>query len=96
MSTFVSLINWTEEGVKAYRDTVDRAEAAQQLAAKFGGSFEIYWTTGPYDIVAVSTFPDDESATAFLLLLSSQGNLRSTTLPARGAEEMRSIIAKTG
>jgi uncharacterized protein with GYD domain len=96
MSTFVSLINWTDEGVKAFKDTVDRAETAQQLAAKYGGSFEVYWTVGPYDLVAVSTFPDDESATAFLLMLSSQGNLRSTTMPARGADEMRSVIAKTG
>jgi uncharacterized protein with GYD domain len=96
MSTFVSLINWTDEGVKAFKDTVDRADAAQQLAGKFGGSFEVYWTTGPYDLVAVSTFPDDESATAFLLMLSSQGNLRSTTLPARSADEMRKVVAKTG
>jgi uncharacterized protein with GYD domain len=96
MSTFVSLINWTDEGVKAFKDTVDRAETAQKLAAKYGGSFEVYWTVGPYDLVAVSTFPDDESATAFLLMLSSQGNLRSTTMPARSADEMRSIIAKTG
>jgi uncharacterized protein with GYD domain len=96
MSTYVSLINWTDEGVKAFKDTVDRAEAAQKLAGKYGGSFEIYWTTGPYDIVAVSTFPDDDSATAFLLTLSAQGNLRTLTLPARSADEMRSIIAKTG
>ena len=96
MSTYVSLITWTDEGVKAFKDTVDRADAAQKLAGKFGGSFEVYWTTGPYDLVAVSTFPDDESATAFLLLLSSQGNLRATTLPARNADEMRKIIAKTG
>ncbi len=96
MSTYVSLITWTDEGVKAFKDTVDRADAARKLAGKFGGSFEVYWTTGPYDLVAVSTFPDDESATAFLLLLSSQGNLRSLTLPARSADEMRRIIAKTG
>jgi len=82
--------------IRSFKDTVDRADAAQKLAGKFGGSFEVYWTTGPYDLVSVSTFPDDESATAFLLMLSSQGNLRSVTLPARGAEEMRSIIAKTG
>jgi uncharacterized protein with GYD domain len=96
MSTFVSLVNWTDEGVKAFKDTVDRAEAAQKLAGKFGGSFEVYWTTGPYDLVSVSTFPDDESATAFLLQLSAQGNLRSTTLPARSADEMRKVLAKTG
>jgi uncharacterized protein with GYD domain len=96
MPTFVSLINWTEEGVKAFKDTVSRAEAAQQMAGKLGGSFEIYWTVGPYDIVAISTFADEESATAFLLMLSAQGNLRSTTLSAHSADEMRSIIAKTG
>jgi uncharacterized protein with GYD domain len=96
MATYISLINWTEQGIGAFRDTVDRAEAAQQLAGKFGGTFEIYWTIGAYDIVALSTFPDDESATAFSLMLGSQGNVRTSTLRGYSADEMRSIIAKTG
>jgi uncharacterized protein with GYD domain len=92
----VSLINWTEKGIAAFPDTVDRAEAAKALAAKFGGSLEtIYWTVGPYDIVAVSEAPDDESATAFALALGSQGNLRTTTMRAFDGDEMRGIIAKT-
>ncbi len=95
MPTYVSLINWTDKGIGAFGDTVDRAEAAQQLAAKHGGSFEIYWTVGPYDIVSISTFPDDESATAFALTLGSQGNLRTTTMRAFDAQEMRNIIGKT-
>ena len=87
----------TEQGVGAFKDTVDRAEAAQQLAGKFGGKLkEIYWTIGPYDIVAVSEAPDDESATAFALALGSGGNVRTTTLRGFNADEMRSIIAKTG
>jgi len=66
-------------------------------AGKFGGSLkEIYWTIGPYDVVAVSEAPDDESATAFALALASQGNVRTTTLRAFDADEMRGIIAKTG
>ena len=96
MPTYISLINWTEKGAGAFKDTVDRAEAAEKLAEKFGGSFEIYWTVGTYDIVAISTFPDGESATAFLLMLGSQGNVRTTTLRAHNADEMRAIIAKTG
>jgi uncharacterized protein with GYD domain len=96
MPTYISLINWTEQGIGAFRDTVDRADAAQQLAAKFGGSFEAYWTVGPYDIVAISTFPDEESATAYALMLGSGGNLRTNTLRAFSGDEMRSIIAKTG
>lgn len=97
MPKYVSLINWTEKGVAAFADTVDRADLANQLMAKFGGSLkEIYWTVGPYDIVAVSEAPDDESATAFALTLGAQGNLRTTTMRAFSGDEMRGIIAKTG
>ena len=97
MPTYISLINWTEKGAAGFKDTVDRAEAGKQLAGKFGGSLkEIYWTLGPYDIVAVSEAPDDESATAFALTLASQGNVRTTTMRAFGADEMRGIIAKAG
>jgi uncharacterized protein with GYD domain len=97
MPTYISLINWTDKGVGAFKETVDRAEAGKQLAGEFGGSLkEIYWTIGPYDVVAVSEAPDDESATAFALALASQGNVRTTTLRAFDAYEMRGIIAKTG
>jgi uncharacterized protein with GYD domain len=96
MPTYVSLINWTDKGIAGFKDTVERAEAGKQLAGKFGGSLkEIYWTIGSYDIVAVSEAPDDESATAFALALSSQGNVRTTTMRAFDADEMRGIIAKT-
>ena len=96
MPTYVSLINWTDKGVTDVSSTVDRAEAAQELAGKFGGSLkEILWTIGPYDIVAISEAPDDETATAFALALSSQGNVRTTTLRAFSADEMRGIVAKS-
>jgi uncharacterized protein with GYD domain len=97
MPTYVSLINWTEKGVAEFKDTVDRAEAGKALAGTFGGALkEIYWTIGPYDIVAILEAPDDESATAFALSLASQGNVRTTTLRAFSAEEMRGVIGKTG
>jgi len=97
MPTYVSLINWTDKGIAGIKDTVDRAEAGKQLAGKFGGALkEIYWTLGTYDIVAVSEAPDDESATAFALALSSQGNVRTTTMRAFSADEMRGIVARAG
>jgi uncharacterized protein with GYD domain len=97
MPTYVSLVNWTEQGVKAFRDTVDRAEAGEQLGAKLGGMLKaLYWTLGPYDLVAISEAPDDETATAVALMLSSQGDVRTTTMRAFDADEMRRIIAKTG
>ncbi len=95
MPIYVSLINWTEKGVADFKNAVDRAEASQQLAARVGGTVkDVYWTLGPYDIVAVSEAPDDETATAFALAVSSQGNARTTTMRAFSADEMRGIIAK--
>jgi uncharacterized protein with GYD domain len=97
MATYVSLINWTDQGIKAYRDTVARAEASNALAAKFGGRIvSIWWTLGPYDLVAVSEFPDDESGEAFGLALGAAGNVRTTTMRAFGADAMSAIIARTG
>jgi uncharacterized protein with GYD domain len=97
MPTYISLLNWTEKGAGSFADTVDRAEAAKQLAQKFGGQLkDVYWTIGPYDVVAISEAPDDESATAFALTLGSQGNVRTTTLRAFTGDEMRGIIAKAG
>ncbi|MBI3648851.1 MAG: GYD domain-containing protein [Actinobacteria bacterium] len=59
MARFVSLLNWTDQGAKTAADTVDRAEAAKKLAADMGGSLELYWTMGQYDLVAITEFADD-------------------------------------
>jgi uncharacterized protein with GYD domain len=95
MANYIALISWTEQGVKAYGNTLDRAEAAAELAGKLGGSLsQIFWTMGEYDVVGVLEAPDDESATAFALALSSQGNVRTSTMRAFDAAEMRQILAK--
>lgn len=97
MAKYISLINWTDQGIRGFRDTVDRYRGAAQAAGRFGGGLDtIWWTIGPYDAVAVSEFPDDESATAFALVLGSQGNVRTTTMRAFAADEMEAIIARTG
>jgi uncharacterized protein with GYD domain len=95
MPNYIGLISWSDQGIKAYANTVDRAEAAAQLATKFGGNLkQIYWTMGAYDLVSVFEAPDDESATAWALALSSLGNVRTTTLRAFDAAEMREIVNK--
>jgi uncharacterized protein with GYD domain len=97
MATYISLITYTDQGIKTVKDTLNRAEAAKELASSMGGSLnEVYWTLGSYDIVAVSEAPDDETATAFALALGGQGNIRTTTLRGFDADEMRGILAKTG
>ena len=97
MPTYISLINWTDQGISNFKESVKRAEAATALAQRMGGSIpHIYWTVGQYDLVTVAEFPDDESATAFLLALGAQGNVRTSTLRAYNAEEITGIMAKAG
>jgi uncharacterized protein with GYD domain len=97
MPTYIALIDWTAEGVRAFRDSVDRYEAAQQQMQSMGVNFtNIYWTLGNHDIVGILEAPDDESAAAGLLAVAGEGNIRSQTLRAFSAEEMRGVIGKAG
>jgi uncharacterized protein with GYD domain len=97
MATYISLINYTDQGIQTVKETIERANAAKQLAANMGGELrEVYWTLGAWDVVAISEAPDDETATAFALALGSQGNIRTTTLRGFDAEEMKGIVAKVG
>jgi uncharacterized protein with GYD domain len=97
MPTYVSLVNWTDQGIRNIRDTLDRADRSAEVAEKHGASLQqIYWTVGPYDIVTVVEAPDDEAATAYLLEIGSAGNVRTTTLRAYDREEMSGILERLG
>ena len=95
MPTYVTLVQWTEQGIKGIKDTVDRAEQARQAIEQMGGRMStIYWTQGAYDMVAIADFPDEETGAAWLLSIGKLGNLRTETLRAFSAEEMRRILEK--
>ncbi len=97
MPTYVSLIHWTEHGIKNYKDSTRRLEDFTKLAESMGGSVhEALYTVGEYDIVVVTEFPDDETATAALLRVASLGNVRTNTMRAFTADEMGGIISRTG
>jgi uncharacterized protein with GYD domain len=97
MPTYVSLIHWTEQGIKNYKDTMRRLEDFTKLAESKGGTVrEALYTVGEYDIVTVTEFPDDETATAALLQVGSLGNVRTNTMRAFTADEMGGIISRTG
>jgi uncharacterized protein with GYD domain len=96
MPTYIALLNFTEQGIKTVKDTVQRADSAAELAQKHGGSLQLYWTVGPYDVVAILEAPDYESATAFFLEVGSRGAVRTTTLRAYDRDEMSSILGRLG
>ena len=97
MPHYVMLMNWTDQGVKTFRDSVERADAARGALKSAGIDLtDIYWTIGPYDIVAVAEAPDDETLAAAGLALGAQGNLRTTTMRGFTADEFRGIVKNAG
>ena len=95
MPTYVLLIKWTDQGIKAVKDAPKRAEAGIKAFEALGGKMHgVYLVMGEYDYVAVGEAPSDEVATAFSLGLSSLGNSRTTTLRAYTIPEFAAIVKK--
>ena len=93
MATFITTVQFTEQGIKAVRDTCDRAAAFRAAARKMGVKvMGLYWTLGAFDGVIILEAPDEATATALLLHLGAQGNLRTQTARAFDAAEMRKIL----
>ena len=93
---FITLMNFTDLGVRNIKDTVGRAKAFREMAhSKFGVEVrDVLWTLGEYDLMAITDAPDEETATALALALSSLGNVKVQTLRAFNAKEMSGILAK--
>ena len=71
MPTYVALIDWTEQGVKNFRDTVDRYEASRGQFEQMGVRLtQVYWTVGAHDLVAVAEADDGETMAAAMLMLA--------------------------
>jgi len=95
MPTFISLTNFTEQGVKSAKDSLKRADAVKALGEKFGVKLkDIYWTMGAYDVVAIFEAPDGPTISAFALAVAGAGNVRTQTLRAYPREEMKEILKK--
>ncbi len=95
MPTYITTLHFTEQGIKAVRDTCDRASAFKAAAKKLGVKVTgIYWTLGAFDGVLVLEAPDEEPATAALLHLGSLGNIRTQTARAYDAAEMQKILGR--
>ena len=95
MATFISLVNLTQQGIRDFKDSPDRAAKFSSMVEKAGAKVkEVYWTIGSYDVVVVMEAPDDETAAAVMLGLGSLGNVRTQTMRAFDSSEMKEIISK--
>jgi uncharacterized protein with GYD domain len=94
MATFISLLNFTDQGIRNIKDSPDRYEAFRAMAEKLGVIVkDMYYTVGHYDVVVVME-GSDEAVTTALLKVGSLGNVRTETLRGFSLDDMKKIIGK--
>ena len=94
MPQYITLINYTEQGLKDMKNMPDRVATARQAMQSAGGKRVSYHLTlGQHDAVVISEFPDDESYVSLILSFAAQGNIRTTTLKAFTEEEASRIVS---
>ena len=95
MATYVSLVHFTDQGIRTIKETTKRAKMFVEMARKAGVKVkDLYWTQGRFDLITITEATEEEAATALLLGLGAMGNIRTETLRAHTAEEMDKILAR--
>ena len=93
MATYISLVQFTDKGMQAAKQTTRRiADWAAKVQSMGVSIKQMYWTLGQYDQVFVFEAPDDETAASALLLADMLGNIRTQTMRAFTAAEMEKIL----
>lgn len=94
MATFITLANFTDQGVKAIRESPDRFSAVKALAEKLGVTVKsFHYTLGQYDMVLITEGPEEAGVT-LSMKVASLGNVRTQTLRAYGVDEVRKVLDK--
>jgi uncharacterized protein with GYD domain len=93
MPTYMSLINYTDQGIRNIKESPKRLEASKKALKGLGGELKaFYLTQGNYDGVLIFEVPNEEALTRFLLTTGAAGNVRTTTLRAYTEDEFRKHI----
>ncbi len=94
MATYITLLHFTQQGIKNIKQGPERLDAAKQLFKSPGAHIkDFYLTMGHYDAVVISEAPDDETTSKIALIIGSQGNVQTQTFRAYPESEYRKIIS---
>ncbi len=94
MALYISLCNWTDQGIRSVKDSPGRLDGARKLAETHGCQMkDFFMTIGTFDLVVMVEAPDDESVARFSLALAAAGSVRTTTLKAFSEDAYRAIVA---
>lgn len=93
MPSYLSLINWTEQGIQSVKDAPARVDNFKQAVKDAGGRvIFFYMLMGEWDVATLIEVADDATAARVLLNNGMLGNVRTQTMKAFTEEEFRTIV----
>ncbi len=93
MATYVTLLRYTDQGIKTFREGPARLDAAKKTYQAQGCEMKaFYLMMGPYDMLVVADAPSDEAASKAALEIGARGAVRTETYRAFSEAEYRRIV----
>ncbi|MDQ6800813.1 MAG: GYD domain-containing protein [Acidobacteriota bacterium] len=93
MPTYISLIQYTQQGIQKIKESPARLDHARKGYEAAGGKIkDFFLVMGEYDLVIISEMPNDEAVARLTLTLGSSGNIRTRTMRAFNESEYRKIV----
>jgi uncharacterized protein with GYD domain len=94
MPTYVSLLRYTDQGIRNIKESPTRLDAAKKAFQGAGAELkQFFLLMGEYDILLISEAPNDETVGKIALSLGSLGNVRTESFRAFTEGEFRKLIA---
>jgi uncharacterized protein with GYD domain len=95
MTRFLSLLTFTDQGIRDVKQSIHRAENFRKSVEAAGGKvISQYWLVGEADGCVVFEAPDDQVASTLLLSLGQLGNVRTRTFRVYDTKEFEKMLAK--
>jgi len=95
MPTFIAMLSWTDQGIRGVKDSPKRLLAAREAAKKLGVDIkQVFLTTGEFDLLAVLEAANGDNVAKLIMMLGSQGSLRSRTVRAWPEAEYIKMISE--
>jgi len=95
MPTYISLIHYTDQGVKTFKNLSQRLDETREAGRAIGAELIGYYLTmGQYDAIAITEAPDDAAIARLALAAGARGNVRTETFRAFTEDEAKAIAAE--
>jgi len=93
MPTYITLMKFTEQGVKDLKGAPRRMDSAIKAWELMGGKVVAeYFVMGEYDYIAITESPSDETAVSANLAVCTHEHVKTTTLRAFSMGEFAQVV----